>query len=96
MHIETILSPSNYPPRVGKFTDDQIAQRSTWSRVPDADVATAAMHIIHIAPAGASTVTVVNRMDPATVADDADGGWLEAPTDFPSPRRSRPANWIAG
>lgn len=82
--MERITSPSNYPPRVGKLRPEQIAQRSTWGRVPDRQSAMAAAHIVHVMPAGASTVTHLNPMDPGTVSrtspdDRHDGyiGWLE-------------------
>lgn len=92
--MERLNSPSNYPPSVGKFRDEQIATRRTWSRVPDAQTAAAAMHVIHVIPAGASTVTHLNPLDPGTVADagldngDAGLGWLERPAD---PGRLLPA-----
>ncbi len=71
------------PPMAGKITDPQVAQRSTWTSVPDRDTAAAAMHIIHATPANASTVTELNPLDPGTVADGQTGdtylGWLQRP-----------------
>lgn len=82
--MERITSPSNYPPRVGKLRPEQIAQRSNWTRVPDRQAAMAAAHIVHVVPAGATTVTHLNPMDPGTVSRGADDdrhdaylGWLE-------------------
>lgn len=80
----------NYPdPIAGKrrsvcnLTDEQIAQRSTWSRVPDLDGSPLlGMHAINVGMMGRTTVTVVNPLDPGTVDDGnaTDGGgtgWLE-------------------
>lgn len=72
---------SNYPPRVGKLTADQIAQQSTWDGVPDRDSAAAAMHLIHVVPSNGSTETTLNPLDPGTLSDD-DGdrpGWRRRP-----------------
>lgn len=82
--MERLQSPSNYPAQVGKLRPEQIAQRSTWGRVPDAQSALAAMHVIHVAPAGSTTVTRLNPLDPGTVSrgapddrHDAYIGWFE-------------------
>jgi hypothetical protein len=82
---ESIMSPSTHPGSVGKFRPEQIAQRTTWRRVPDEQTAIAAMHVIHVVPHNGSTITALNPLDPGTVADggaDADGmgyGWLHRP-----------------
>jgi hypothetical protein len=82
---ESIMSPSNHPAALGRFTVGQIAQRTTWRRVPDVQSALAAMHVIHVVPQNGSTVTELNPLDPGTVSDggwDADGmapGWLDRP-----------------
>lgn len=80
---EHIMSPSNHPPALGRFTAGQIAQRSTWARVPDEQTALAAMHVIHIVPAHGSTITELNPLDPGTTDDNADTaggpGWLDRP-----------------
>lgn len=86
MIIERI--PADYSYRAGarKLQPEQIAQRSTWARVPDQETTLAAMHAIHVVPMGASTVTHLNPLDPATVADieaepEAGPGWLVRPGD---------------
>lgn len=82
---ESIMSPSTNPGSVGKFRPEQIAQRTTWSRVPDEQTALAAMHVIHVVPANGSTIAVMNPLDPGTIVDggaDSDGqgpGWLRRP-----------------
>lgn len=75
---ETVMSPSTNPGSVGKFRDEQVRNRLTWGIVPDDQMTLAAMHVIHIVPAGGTTVTYVNPTDPATVADTGQG-WLERP-----------------
>lgn len=82
--MERIPADYNYPPGAGKLRPEQIAQRSTWARVPDRETTLAAMHAIHVAPMGASTVTHLNPLDPGTVADtevDRGPGWLVGPAD---------------
>lgn len=81
---ESIMSPSNHPPAIGRFTPAQIAQRSTWARVPDQQTSVAAMHIIHVRPVHGSTITELNPLDPGTVDDATDAGeygpgWLSRP-----------------
>lgn len=81
--MDRIPADYAYQPQAGKLREDQVAQRSTWSRVPDAQVELAAAHVIHVLPLGASTVTLLNPLDPGTVADPATGqdrpGWLMRP-----------------
>lgn len=77
-----VTSPSNHPPVVGKLTPDQIASRSTWTGVPDRSATLAAMHVIRVVPAGSTTVTHLNPLDPATIGEVAYGetsGWYEGP-----------------
>ena len=76
---ESIDTPSNYPPAVGRFRPEQIATRSTWNVVPDDQARTAAMHAVHIVPANGSTVTEVNPLDPGTTEDADPALWLERP-----------------
>lgn len=76
------LANIGYPPSVGKLRPAQIAQRSTWQAVPDTQAAAAAMHVIHIRPLGASTETIVNPMDPASLEVDGNNvgpGYLLRP-----------------
>lgn len=83
---ESIMSPSNHPPR-RVFAPEQIASRRSWSRVPDENTAVAAMSIIHVRPLNGSTITELNPLDIGTVADrkaDEDNdlgglGWLDIP-----------------
>jgi len=63
---------------IGKLRPEQIAQMSTWSAVPDDQNILAAMHIIHVAPAGRTTITTLNPTDPGTDAGP-DRGWLARP-----------------
>ena len=53
-----------YPPSVRRFRPEQIAQQSTWTRVPEGKRVSMSMHIIHVVPANASTLTYVNPVDP--------------------------------
>lgn len=91
--MERIPAGYAYHPRARKLRPEQIADRSTWARVPDAQVAMAAAHVIHVIPLGASTVTVLNPLDPGTVADVATGedrpGWLARPGAEGSTYRAR-------
>lgn len=58
------------PGQVGRLRPAQIAQQSTWDGVPQPQRTEAAMHTIHVVPAGSSTVTYVNPMDPMTTAGE--------------------------
>lgn len=73
------VAPINYPPAVGRFRPEQIAQRSTWGVVRDDERRTTAMHVIHIVPANGSTITEVNPLDPGTTEDADPPSWLERP-----------------
>jgi hypothetical protein len=70
-------------PSVNKFRPDQIAQQSTWTRIPEAQRTVASMRIIHIVPSNGSTVTYVNPIDPG------DQEYLNAPKTWPSDHKSR-------
>lgn len=50
----------------GKKTRDQIVAQQTWGGVPDNEMTLAAMHRINIVPANGSTMTYVNKLDPAS------------------------------
>lgn len=58
---------------VGKLADAQLPDRLTWAQVPDSNVAVAAMHVVHIAPAGRTTITSVNPTDPCTEGETSPG-----------------------
>lgn len=81
-----IQNPNPTPGMVGRFTLGQIAQRSTWNRLPDVGTNLSAMHVIRMRPANGSTVVQLNPTDPGTV-DGGDGndytengpGWLMRP-----------------
>lgn len=70
-----ILHDGYQEPGVDKLDSRQIAQRSTWSGVPDAHTELAALHTIHVVPANASSALLVNPVDPGTVT----GSWLMGP-----------------
>jgi len=79
--FETISSPSNAPAAgaVNLFRPDQIATRATWHHIPDRASYLGALHAIDQTRRGATTVTVVNPLDPGTVDDVPQGehiGWL--------------------
>lgn len=52
------------PGMVGRFRPEQIAQRSTWGKIPDQDKVFASMHVVHVTPANGSTECRVNPVDP--------------------------------
>lgn len=82
--MERIPADYNYLAAARKLLPEQIAQRSTWTRVPDQETTLAAMHAIHVVPMGATTVTHLNPLDPGTVPDaETEGGpgWLVRPGD---------------
>ena len=53
-----------YPPSVGRFRPEQIAQQNTWTVIPELDRVEASMHTIKVVPSNASTLTYVNPLDP--------------------------------
>ena len=81
-----IQYPNTVPGHVGRFRTEQIAQRSTWNRLPDEPTNFSAMSIIRVHPIGGSTITTLNPTDPGTV-DGGQGdtigeqgpGWLLRP-----------------
>lgn len=50
----------------GKRGSDQIAQASTWAGVPDNEMTLASLHRINCIPKNGSTMTYVNKLDPAS------------------------------
>lgn len=70
--IEAISSPSLPigPGQIGKHTLEQLGWRGTWSQIPDQFPMETLMHTVHIVPSNGSTITLVNPLDPGTVADD--------------------------
>lgn len=51
------------PGAVGRLSQDQIAQQSTWTVIPESQRIVASMHVIHIVPSNGSTITRVNPVD---------------------------------
>jgi hypothetical protein len=49
---------------LGKLSDQQIAQQSTWTVIPENERVVASMHVIRVVPSNASTETTVNPTDP--------------------------------
>ncbi len=83
--LETITSPDRaFYGAVGRFRDVQTTARRSWSGIPDDQNVLAALHIVHVAPIGGTTITRVNPLDPGTTIDSAGGVdtepiWLERP-----------------
>lgn len=70
---------------VQKLRPEQIATRSTWGRVPDVDMTKAAMRVVHVVPAGATTITAVNELDPGTLGEsvgDDSRLWFDRPASY--------------
>jgi hypothetical protein len=82
---DTCPAPTPNTLAVNNLTGPQVAQRATWSRVPDlAGSPLLGLHSITTGVIGRTTATVVNPLDPGTVDDgravDGSGaGWLEHP-----------------
>lgn len=53
-----------WPGMVGRLRQEQIAQQSTWTRIPEGQRIFADMHVIHVVPENGSTTTQVNPTDP--------------------------------
>lgn len=70
--------------RAQKLTDGQIADRSTWGRVPETDMVKAASHSIRSVPAGSTTITVMNDLDPGISGETVGEGrgWSEPPRGY--------------
>lgn len=80
------MYPRTKPGSVGRFTEGQIATRSTWNRLPDMPTNFSAMSVIRVHPVGGSTIVQLNPLDPGTTdaGDNTAGtewgpGWLERP-----------------
>lgn len=71
-----------YPPSVGKFRPEQIAQQRTWNVVPDNQRSQASMHVRHIVPANGSTITYVNPLD------STESGFYDKPSDWGAVHRA--------
>lgn len=63
------------PGAVGRFQPAQIAQRSTWNRLPDEPTNFSAMSVIRVHPVNGSTVVTLNPTDPGTV-EGGQGEWI--------------------
>jgi hypothetical protein len=78
---------SNWRPQgaVQKLRIEQVATRKTWARIPDTDMTKAALHVIHVIPANASTVTVVNQLDPGLYGESVGSDnrpWFDSPNSY--------------
>jgi hypothetical protein len=71
--------------RMQKLRIEQVATRKTWGRVPDTDMSKAALHVVHVIPAGSTTITMMNQLDPGlygeTVGEDS-RPWFDAPSTY--------------
>lgn len=65
MILERLETARWQPGQTVNFRPEQIAHRSTWTAVPDAQTAVASMTRIHTIPFNTSTETFLNPMDPA-------------------------------
>lgn len=76
--------PADWPNRVQKLRPEQIANQATWGRVPETDMIKAASHMIRVIPAGSTTITVMNEMDPG-ISEETVGegrGWSDPPRGY--------------
>ena len=73
---------SAWYPMTQKLRPEQIAQRSTWGRVPDVDMSKAAAHIVRVIPSNASTTTEMFELDPGISGETVGEGrgWSVIPT----------------
>lgn len=73
--------PMSWPEKVQKLRPEQIANQATWGRVPDVDMTKAASHSIRVVPAGSTTATLMNELDPGiTTQTVTEGrGWAQPP-----------------
>lgn len=70
--------------RTQKLTEGQIANQATWGKVPETDMVKAASHVIRTVPAGSTTITVMNEMDPG-ISEMTAGegrGWSDPPRGY--------------
>lgn len=81
--IETMSNKAWFS-KTEKLRPEQIAQRSTWGRVPDMDMKKAAQHVIRVVPKDGYTVTEMFELDPGisgqTVGEGR--GWQFAPAGY--------------
>lgn len=83
--MEILDDTSYFPGGAQKLRPDQIAQRSTWGRVPNTEMTSAAMHSITVIPARSTTITMVNELDPALYGESADESstlWFDPPAGY--------------
>ncbi|MGH7483981.1 MAG: hypothetical protein ACREMY_00070 [bacterium] len=85
MNMSRLIFDANDNPwfsKTEKLRPEQIAQRSTWGRVPDIDMAKATQYVITVRPSNGSTVTEMFELDPgisgATVGEGR--GWSVIPS----------------
>lgn len=67
-----------------KLRDEQIANQSTWGRVPETDMIKAASHSIRVVPVGSTTITIMNELDPG-ISEESVGegrGWTDVPKSY--------------
>lgn len=72
------------PGRVQKLRPDQIANQSTWGRVPETDMIKAASHMIRVVPVGSTTITHMFELDPG-ISEETVGegrGWSDPPRSY--------------
>lgn len=76
--------PASWPNRTQKLRPEQIANQATWGRVPETDMTKAASHSIRVVPAGSTTITIMNELDPgiseSTVGEGR--GWSDPPRGY--------------
>ena len=82
--MERLIFNANAAPwygKVEKLRPEQIAQRSTWGRVPDVDMSKAAAHVIRVRPEHNSTVTEMFELDPGISGETVGEGrgWSAVP-----------------
>lgn len=73
------------PGQVGKLRAEQLAERGTWARIPDYSPMEGLIHSIHVVPVNGSTVTELNPLDPATVADVQSPSSIDGPCHLERP-----------
>lgn len=74
----------SWPNRVQKLRPEQIADRSTWGRVPETDMIKAASHMIRVVPVGSTTITEMFELDPGISGETVGEGrgWSEPPRGY--------------
>lgn len=81
----SIMERALGPGQVGKFRAEQLAQRGTWARIPDYAPMEGLIHAIRFVPANGSTITELNPLDPATVADVQGPSTIDGPCHLDRP-----------